>query len=134
MKHSEKNSSIVFTIKTESVDDFFARGKELAKALDHHEDIQTRRIISFEDPKDLISFLNEAKLILLRAIRKKPDSISKLAEKLHRSRSSIDKDVQLLESVGIVESEYVINPGHGRQRIIKAIDANPIKLHVETII
>jgi predicted transcriptional regulator len=75
-----------------------------------------------------------SKLALLAAIRKSPDSISKLALKLHRSRASIDKDVHLLESVGIVESEYVTNPGHGRYRIIKAIDSKPIKLQVETVI
>jgi predicted transcriptional regulator len=134
MKKSEKNKAIVFTVKTESVEDFFARGKRIAKLLDQNKFIAPERVISFEDPKDLIKFLTEAKLILLAAIRKKPDSISSLAHKLHRSRSAIDKDVQLLESVGIVESEYVINPGHGRHRIIKAIDSKPIKLHVEAVI
>ena len=134
MKKSEKTNEIVFTVKTEAMEDFFARGKKMAKLLDKGESLQPRRIISFEDAHDLIKFLTETKLALLAAIRKKPDSISKLAHKLHRSRSAIDKDVQLLESIGIVESEYVINPGHGRRRIIKAIDARPIKLQVETII
>src|SRR5690348_3922204 len=119
MKKSTYNKPIVFTVKTESIDDFFARGKRIAKQLDQNKSIASERIISFEDPKDLIKFLTEAKLMLLAAIRKKPDSISSLAHKLHRSRSAIDKDIQLLESVGIVESEYVINPGHGRHRIIK---------------
>jgi hypothetical protein len=68
------------------------------------------------------------------AIRKKPDSISGLAHKLHRSRAAIDKDVQLLESVGIVVSEYIVNPGHGRCRIIRAMDSEPIKLHVEALV
>ena|SRR5580658_8918007 len=134
MNKSEKSNEIVFTVKTESLEDFFARGKKTAKLLDKGEPLYPRRIISFEDPNDLIKFLTETKLTLLAAIRKKPDSISKLAHKLHRSRSAIDKDVQLLESIGIVESEYVINPGHGRCRIIKAIDTRPIKLQVETII
>ncbi len=57
-----------------------------------------------------------------------------MAHKLHRSRSAIDKDVQLLEAVGIVQSEYIVNPGHGRSRIIKTIDSKPIKLEVEAII
>lgn len=134
MKKSAKNNAIVFTVKTESLEDFFARGKNKAALLDQGKSVTPARIISFEDPKDLIKFLTEAKLVLLAAIRKKPDSISGLAHKLHRSRAAIDKDVQLLESVGIVESEYVINPGHGRCRIIKAIDSKPIKLHVEALI
>lgn len=134
MKKAEKSKEIIFTVKTESLEEFFARGKRTAMLLDQGEVISPRRVISFEDPKDLIKFLNEAKIILLTAIRKKPDSISRLAHKLHRSRSAIDKDVQLLESIGIVESEYIINPGHGRCRIIKAVDSKPIKLHVETVI
>ncbi len=134
MKKSQKNKPILFTVKTESLEDFFARGKYKAKLHDKKIAVAPERIISFEDPKDLIKFLTEAKLVLLTAIRRKPDSISGLAHKLHRSRSAVDKDVHLLESIGIVESEYVINPGHGRHRIIKAIDSKPIKLHVETVI
>jgi predicted transcriptional regulator len=134
MKKLRKNKEITFTVKTESMEDFFARGKHIATRIDKGEPISPRRIISFEDPKDLIKFLTAAKLALLATIRKKPDSISRLAHKLHRSRSAVDKDIQLLESVGIVESEYVTNPGHGRHRIIKAIDPSPIRLHVESII
>jgi len=93
--------------------------------------VEPVKFISFTDIEE--RFQQEFE-VLHEQIRKKPDSISKLAHKLHRSRSAIDKDVQLLESVGIVESEYVINPGHSRCRIIKAIDTRPIKLQVETII
>jgi predicted transcriptional regulator len=124
----------VFTVKTESVSDFFARGKRIAKQLDKGEEVLPSRIISFEDTEDLIEFLTKTKQALLAALRKKPDSISGLAHTLHRSRAAIDKDVRQLESVGILVSEYVINPGHGRCRIIKAVDANPVKLHVETIL
>lgn len=134
MNKSEKNKSIVFTVKTESRDDFFARGKKIAVLLDKGKDITPHKIISFEDTRDLIKFITEAKIALLAAIRKKPDTISSLARKLHRSRSAIDQDVQLLESVGIVKSEYVINPGHGRCRVIKAVSSGPIKLQVESII
>ncbi len=35
------------------------------------------------------------------------------------SDASIDKDVQMLEFIGIVESEYVSNAGQGRCRIGK---------------
>ena len=120
--------------KLETVDDFFARGRLVAKQLDKGEKILPSRIISFVDPEDLIKFLTQTKRALLAAIRKKPNSISGLANELHRSRSAIDKDVQMLESIGIVESEYASNPGHGRCRIIKTTDSRPIKLRVETII
>lgn len=134
MRKLEKNKEIVFSVKTESREDFFSRGKHLAKLLDKGESFASQRIISFEDPKDLVKFLTMTRLALVAAIRKKPDSISRLAHKLHRSRSAIDKDIQLLETIGIVESEYVINPGHGRHRIIKVADSRPIRLCVEAVI
>lgn len=134
MKNTKKTNDISFKVKTESREDFFTRGKRIAKMLDRGEQMPPSRIISFEDPEDLKSFLTKTKMALLAALRKKPDSISSLASKLHRSRAAVDKDVRQLESIGIVISEYVVNPGHGRCRIIKAVDANPITLYVETII
>ncbi|MBV9576773.1 MAG: HTH domain-containing protein [Gammaproteobacteria bacterium] len=134
MPKSKKLNEIIVHVKTEAMSDFFERGKLLAKRLDRGEKPIFQRIISFEDPEDLIKFLTQTKRALIAAIRKKPKSVSSLANELHRSRSAIDKDIQMLESIGIVESEYVINPGHGRCRIIKTADSNPIKLRVETII
>lgn len=132
MKKIRKKNEIVFTVKTEPREEFFARGRRMAKLLDKGERISAARIINFEDPEDLVNFLTKTKQALLAALRKKPDSISELAHKLHRSRAAVNKDVEQLESVGIVKSEYVVNPGHGRCRIVKAIDSNPIKLQVET--
>ena len=134
MRKSKKLNEIIVHVKTETLADFFARGKSIAKQLDKGEIPAFQRIVSFEDPEDLIKFLTQTKRALLAAIRKKPKSISTLANELHRSRSAIDKDIQMLESIGIVESEYVSNPGHGRCRVIKTADTNPIKLRVETII
>lgn len=134
MRKSKKLNEMIIHVKTETVGDFFARGRRLAKRLDQDEIIPTQRIISFEDSEDLVKFLTQAKRALLAAIRKKPKSISSLAHELHRSRSAIDKDIQMLEDIGIVESEYVSNPGHGRCRVIKVVDSNPIRLRVETLI
>jgi predicted transcriptional regulator len=134
MRKSKKLNEIIVHVKTETVDEFFMRGKSIARRLDKKEKLVFQRIISFEDPEDLARFLTQTKRALLAAIRKKPKSISILASELHRSRSSVDKDIQMLEAIGMVESEYVSNPGHGRCRVIKTIDSSPIKLCVETII
>jgi predicted transcriptional regulator len=134
MRRSGKKNEIIVHVKTETVDDFFERGRDIARRLDKGEIIPSRRIISFEDSDDLIKFLTQTKRALLAAIRKTPKSISSLAHELHRSRSAIDKDIRMLEDIGIVESEYVSNPGHGRCRVIKATDSNPIRLRVETLI
>lgn len=134
MKKLRKNNDVKIVVKTGTREDFFARGKKIAKMLDEGKRLTPYKVISFEETEDLVQFLTKMRLTLLTLLRKKPDSISGLAKKLHRSRASIDKDIQLLESVGIVESEYVINPGHGRCRMIKTTDSKPIKLQVEAII
>lgn len=134
MKPLKRKNKAFITVKTSTRHDFFSRGKLLAKMLDEGKSLKPSRVISFEDPDDLVKFLTKMRLTLLAVLRKKPDSISGLARKLHRSRASVDNDVRLLESVGIVESEYVSNPGHGRHRIIKAVDQFPVKLMVEATI
>lgn len=136
MKKLKKNHAkeIVIRVKTTSIDDFFSHGKSIAKKLDKGLSIPQERIISFEDPKDLVRFLNEAKLELLAEVRKHPATITRLSQKLHRSRAALDKDIKLLESVGIVKSEYIANAGHGRHRIIKTVDSAPIRLQVEAVI
>lgn len=121
-------------VMTSTRQDFFARGKTISKALDEGKSIAKQRIISFEDTKDLVRFLTDCKLNLVKMLRQKPDSISHLAKRLRRSRTAINKDVELLESVGIIKSEYVTNPGHGKNRIVHMVDSGPIKLHIQTVI
>ncbi len=134
MKKLKNDSEIPLIVKTESLKDFFKRGRNIAKLIDQKKHILPTRTISFEDVHDLVKFLTETKLNLISTIRKKSLSISDLSKTLKRSRSSVDKDIQLLESVGILKSKYIANPGHGRHRIITVFDKSPIKLTVETMI
>jgi predicted transcriptional regulator len=166
MNKLKRNIEMPIILKNESLKDFFARGKKIAKLFDQGrpskipyksaftkastkscETVRIRessfklagyflpiRTISFEDMRDLVKFLTDNKLNLISTVRKKSFSISDLAKTLHRSRSAVDKDIQLLESVGILKSEYVVNPGHGRCRMIAAFDKKPIKLTVEATI
>lgn len=133
MHKSPKNHDIVL-VTSESVEDFFARGKKTAKLLDTKEHIQSRRVISCEDPEDLVKFLTSNKFKLMSALRKKPSSITNLSKYLRRSRSAIDKDIHDLEAIGMVKSEYVVNPGHGKCKVITAADKSPIKLQVQAVL
>lgn len=142
MKKLKKNIETPIVLKNESLKDFFARGRKIAKILDQEKLSSFKlaeyplpiRTISFEDVHDLVKFLTDSKLNLVSAVRKKTFSISDLAKTLHRSRSAVDKDTRLLESVGILKSKYVVNPGHGRCRMVTAFDKKPIKLMVEATI
>jgi len=131
MNKLKNNIEPLTLVTVESVEDFFQRGKRTSKLLDQKKTITQRRVISFEDTADLVNFLTKNKLRLVAAIRKHPSSITKLADILHRSRAAIDKDVKVLESVGILKSEYVTNPGHGRYKMVTVVDQNPIQLQVQ---
>ncbi len=131
-----KTKRIVTTVVTsETLDSFFKRGKESAALLDEKKIISPRKIISFEDKKDLAAFLTQNKFKLVATVRKRSETtISKLAEILKRSRASVDRDVQQLESIGIVTTEIKINPGHGKCKVVRAADDMPIQLQVQTVI
>ena len=134
MKKPRKDPDNLTLVVHETVESFFLRGKNTAKLLDQKKAIQKRRVISFEDPLDLAKFLMKTKLKLVSDIRKNPRSISRLAKDLKRSRAAIHKDVQELESIGIVKSEYIVNPGHGRSKIVTAVDKAPIHLEVRALL
>ena len=134
MQKLKNTTDIPVVVKVETAKEFLARGKKIAKLLDKKKIFSPIRTISFEDVHDLVSFLTDTKINLLSTIRKKSFSITDLAKKLNRSRAAVHKDVQLLESVGILKSEYINNPGHGRHRMIKAFDRLPIKFTVEATI
>lgn len=76
MTKSIKKDNAVITVKTATRDDFFARGKKIAKMLDEGHSLTASRMISFEDPDDLVKFLTKIKLALLAMLRKHPESIS----------------------------------------------------------
>jgi len=77
--------------------------------------------VVFEDPSDLMRVLSTERLRVLRAVRVKPIAISNLAGDLKRDRQAVRRDVNLLESLGLVKTREEANPGHGRKRIVEAL-------------
>jgi len=109
------------TIKVANTDEFFKRGKEIAKLADQGKRIPRERIISFEDPEDLARLITTAKLVLFREVRECPGSITDLSQRLHRDRSAVKRDIDELERFGLVEVEDMPFPGHGRRKEVRAI-------------
>ena len=50
-----------------------------------------------------------------------PKTINELTHRLHRNRSSITKDVGLLEKLGLLVSHRQANPGHGIQKLVRSV-------------
>ena len=108
------------TIKTATEDDFFRRGRQLARAVDRGEALPDERIISFEDPADVMKLITAARLELLRAVKEMPGSITEISARLHRDRSAVKRDIDELERAGLVTIAEKVLPGHGRMKEVRA--------------
>ena len=105
-----------FTLLNGTEDEFFLRGRQLAKAADGGEPIPNERIVSFEDPMELMKLITGARLALLRTVKKTPGSITDIALRLQRDRSAVKRDLDALERAGLVTIAEKTFPGHGRRR------------------
>lgn len=109
-----------FIIKTGAEEDFFKRGRQLAQAADRGDKLPEERIVSFEDPADVMKLMTTTRLTLFRSIKEAPGSITDLAERLHRDRSAVKRDLDELERAGLVTIAEKILPGHGRMKEVRA--------------
>lgn len=110
-------------------EDFFARGRVVAAAADLGEAIKPSHSITFENPEELLNFMTPKRLLLLKALREQASSITNLAERVHRDRSAVSKDLVLLQKAGVVNVETKLSPGHGTIKMVHAV-AQKIDLHV----
>ena len=108
-------------LKTGTEQEFFRRGKALARLADTGKSLPRERTISFGEAADLLKLLTAARLDVFRAIKEQPGSITKIAERLQRDRSAVKRDVDRLAEVGMVSVEIKVLPGHGRMKEIRPL-------------
>ncbi|OVZ89847.1 MarR family transcriptional regulator [Yersinia alsatica] len=114
-------------IKTATEDEFFKRGKQLAALADVGQTLPEEHTITFEDPLEMVRVLSAARIVLLRAVKKHPGSITSLSTLLKRDRSAVTRDVAILQKAGLVTVEQKVLPGHGRMKEVKTT-AHRLKL------
>jgi len=125
---SKKEKKSLLKVKTSTVEEFFSTVGSVMRSADKAEAIKPHvKTLSFEDPMEMLHFLSAAKLKLIHRIRQQSDSITNLAKDTHRKISAVTRDINELEKVGIVKTHSVINPGHGRHKIIE-LTATKLKL------
>jgi predicted transcriptional regulator len=108
------------TLKASNEEDFFRRGKVLARLADAGQPMPEERTVSFEDPADLLRLLTASRLDVFRSVKGEPGSITVIAGRLHRDRSAVKRDVDQLAQVGLVTIETKTLPGHGHMKEIRA--------------
>jgi predicted transcriptional regulator len=108
-------------VNTGTTKEFFAHVRETAKQLDRGEVPKSEFTLTFEDPGDMFAVMSPARLELFRAAKSDPSSITAIAQRLHRDRSTVKKDVDILVAAGLLNIEEVPLPGHGRQKYVRAV-------------
>jgi predicted transcriptional regulator len=106
------------TVYTDGFDGWAKRARSRAKAMTHGRRIPASKGITFESAAEMVRLLTPARLNLFQAVKKQTVSIKDLAASLGRDASAVRRDVAELERYGIVYSQQVVNPGHGRVRMV----------------
>jgi predicted transcriptional regulator len=107
-------------VNTGTAEEYLDHVRETARQLDRGEVPKPEFTLTFEDPGDMFAVMSQARLELFRAAKSDPSSITAIAQRLHRDRSSIKKDVDILVAAGLLTIEEVPLPGHGRQKFVRA--------------
>ena len=96
-------------IRTDDVDAFFSRARAAAQQADMGQPFEQKVTLSESRRRLMLEVMNDAK------------TINELSHRLHRNRSSITKDVGLLEKMGLLVSRREANPGHGIQKVVQSV-------------
>jgi len=108
-------------VRTDDVSGFFTRARDAARRADIGEHFEEKVTLAFEDPNRMFAVLSEGRRRLMLEIMHEPKTIAELSQRLHRNRSVITRDVQLLERVGLIVSQRQANPGHGIQKLVRSV-------------
>ncbi len=108
-------------VTTGTVEEFFKRSHERARRLDKGEKLPPEIRLTFEDPADLMRVLSAQRIRVLLTVRAKPRPVSDLANDLKRDRKAVSRDVDILETFGLVRTHRKPNPGHGVVKIVEPI-------------
>ena len=118
------------TVKNTTADEYFRRGRKLAKAVDAGERIEPSITISFENADEFALLLSEKRTRLVSVVRDNPGTVKEIAARVHRSCDAVAKDIYILTNAGILKKLKIKNPKHGVMNIIKPA-ANKIRLVAE---
>ena len=108
------------TIHTDGLEGFRRRSLELTRKLDRGEKLKPEKIIAFEDPIEMAKVLSPERVRLYQVVKQRETSVTDLANGLKRDRSSVSRDVRLLELKGLLTTHEAPNPGHGRVKMVAA--------------
>ena len=108
-------------VLADGVDGHVRRSLERAGRLERGERLEPEKILNFESPAHMLECLTAQRVRLVETARKRPLSISALAEELGRNRGSVTRDVNKLRAFGLIKLREQVNPGHGIVQIVEPV-------------
>ena len=118
------------TVKVEATQDFFRRGKDIARRTDRGEPLAEEMTLSFEDTADMLALLTPKRIEVFREVKVKPGSLTDISLRLKRDRSAVKRDVDALARAGLVVVSVKKLPGHGLMKEVRA-SARRIRVQAE---
>ena len=111
-------------IKNGTIEDFFDSAMQTAKQIDNHEKVTPKHTIWMET-NDLLNILKPQRTQLIQYLKNKTKVYySVILEELHKSPSSLNKDLELLSKYQLIDVQKEPNAGHGIRKIIKPLYLN----------
>ncbi len=108
-------------IRNGTIEDFFKSAKETAKEIDDNKKV-TRKHAIWMETEDLLNILKPQRTKLLRYLKSKTKVYySQILDELHKTPSSLNKDLELLHKYQLIEIVKEVNAGHGIKKVIKPL-------------
>ena len=108
--------------RTGEVAGFFSRATSAARRADQGKTFDGTVTLSFEDPQRMFTVLSQSRRQLMLEVMREPRTINELSHRLHRNRSTVTKDVGMLEKLWLLVSHRQANPaGHGIQKLVRSV-------------
>jgi predicted transcriptional regulator len=121
------------TLKNGTIDDFFDSALESAKEIDNKASVTDKHTIWMET-EDLLNILKPQRTKLIKYLRDKSKvDYSTLLKELDKSPTSLNKDLEFLYKVGLVDILKESNAGHGVKKVIKPLYKNE-KLEFKAVV
>ena len=121
------------TLKNGTIDDFFDSALESAKEIDNKSKINEKHTIWMET-EDLLNILKPQRTKLIKYLRNKSKvDYSTLLKELNKTPTSLNKDLEILYKVGLVDILKEPNTGHGIKKVIKPLYENE-KLEFKAVV
>jgi predicted transcriptional regulator len=108
-------------VRTDCVDNFFARARDAANRADSGENFQEKMTITFEDSQQMFKVLSVARRRIMIEVMKKPQTIGNLVHNLNRNMSTIVRDIRFLEQKGLLICQKSSPQCNNREKFVKSV-------------